>query len=156
MRGRVAVRPARQRDLAAIVEIETATFPRPWNRDTFVNILRRAETELLVGVDGNAVVGYAVLVRATGEAELANLAVSPAHRGQGVGEALLQHATRTLVDHGVRRLYLAVRTSNTGAIRLYERFGFRGIGVHRSYYREPAEDARILSLDLSGPGESAN
>lgn len=156
MRGGVAVRPARQRDLAAIVEIETAAFPRPWSRDTFADILHRAGAELLVGVDGDAVVGYAVLVRATGEAELANLAVSPAHRGRGVGEALLQHATRTLVDHGVRRLYLAVRSSNTGAIRLYERFGFRGIGVHRSYYRDPAEDACILSLDLSGPDESAS
>lgn len=156
MRGGVVVRPARQRDLAAIVEIEREAFPRPWSMDTFASILHRAETELLVGVDGDAVVGYAVLVRATGEAELANLAVSPAQRGKGVGEALLQHANRILVDQGVRRLYLAVRTSNTGAIRLYERFGFRGIGVHRSYYRDPAEDACILSLDLPGPGESAN
>lgn len=156
MRGGVAVRRARKRDLTAIAEIETAAFSRPWCLDTFKDVLLRPETELLVAADGDAVVGYAVLVRATGEAELANLAVSRGHRSRGVGEALLSEAARTLVDQGVRHLYLAVRASNTGALRLYERFGFRVIGVHRSYYRDPVEDARILSLGLSGSGESAD
>jgi len=156
VRGGVAVRRARERDLPAIVEIEAVAFPRPWCMDTFADILRRPETDLLVAADGDAVVGYTVLVRATGEAELANLAVSPTHRGRGIGEALLEQAVRTLVDLGVRHLYLAVRASNRGAIRLYERFGFRGIGVHRSYYRDPAEDARVLSLDLSRSSESSD
>lgn len=156
MRGGVAVRGGRERDLPAIVEIEAAAFQRPWCSDTFADILRRPEADLLVAAEGDAVVGYAVLVRTTGEAELANLAVSPMHRKQGVGEALLTHAAGTLVELGVRHLYLAVRASNVGAISLYERFGFRGIGVHRSYYRDPAEDARVLALDLSRSGESAD
>lgn len=150
MRGGVEVRRAREQDLAAIAEIETAAFSRPWCLNTFTDILRRPEAELLVAADGDAVVGYAVLVRAIGEAELANLAVSRAHRSQGVGEALLSEAARTLVDQGVRHLFLAVRASNAGAIRLYERFGFQVIGIHPSYYRDPVEDARILSLGLSG------
>ncbi len=156
MRGGVAVRGGRKRDLPAVVEIEAAAFSRPWCMDTFADILRRPEADLLVAADADAVVGYAVLLRAAGEAELANLAVSPLHRNRGVGEELLAQASRTLLNQGVRRLYLAVRVSNTGAISLYERFGFRRIGVHRSYYRDPAEDARVLSLDLSGPEESAD
>lgn len=153
MRGGVAVRRARRKDLCAIVEIETAAFSRPWCADTFTEILLRPDADLLVAAEGDTVVGYTVLVCATGEAELANLAVSQTHRSQGVGEALLAQAARTLVDRGVRHLHLAVRASNTGAISLYERFGFQGIGVHHAYYRDPTEDARILSLDVSGPGE---
>ena len=155
MRGGVGVRRARTEDLDAICEIEAAAFSRPWCRDTFASILLRMEAELLVATDRDVVVGYTVLICATGEAELANLAVSPANRGQGVARALLAEATRTLEDRGVSHLYLAVRASNTGAINLYERFGFQGIGMHQSYYQDPAEDACILSLELSGSGDSS-
>lgn len=150
MSGAVAVRGAEAHDLPAIVEIEKATFSRPWTRETFASVLERAEADLLVATDGGMVVGYAALLAGGAEAELANLAVSAGCRKRGVGEALLGHARQMLLRRGLRHVYLAVRPSNEGAIRLYERFGFRDIGTHRSYYREPAEDARILALALSG------
>ena len=47
-----------------------------------------------------------------------------------------------------RRGYtLEVRVSNEGAIRLYERVGFRGRGVRRGYYTDNREDALIMWKD---------
>jgi ribosomal-protein-alanine N-acetyltransferase len=41
-------------------------------------------------------------------------------------------------------LTLEVRTSNSGAIALYERFGFRSAGTRRRYYSDTGEDALIM------------
>ena len=149
MRGVVAVRQAREDDLAAIIEIEEATFTEAWSPGTFASLLGRDDMVVLVAVEGGVVVGYGVVVIGEGEAELANLAVSAARRGRGAGEALLAHALDVLREHGVGWVYLAVRASNTRAAELYRRFGFHEIGRHRSYYADPLEDALVLAVELT-------
>lgn len=151
----VVVRGAAGDDLPAIAEIEAATFSRPWSRATFADLLDRPGAEVLVASDDGSVAGYLVLLTGAGEAELANLAVSAGSRGRGVGKALLARAREILLDKGAACVFLAVRASNEGAIRLYERFGFARIGTHRAYYRDPSEDARVLALELSGSSEQA-
>ncbi len=149
MRGVVAVRQAREDDLAAIIEIEEATFTEAWSPGTFASLLGRDDMVVLVAAEGGVVVGYGVVVIGEGEAELANLAVSAARRGRGAGEALLAHALDVLREHGVGWVYLAVRASNTRAAELYRRFGFHEIGRHRSYYADPLEDALVLAVELT-------
>ncbi|GAA4730852.1 GNAT family N-acetyltransferase [Isoptericola chiayiensis] len=56
---------------------------------------------------------------------LADLAVTPAARGRGVGSALLEHRLRA-VDAEARPAYL--EATGPGNQRLYERFGFRDQG----------------------------
>lgn len=54
------------------------------------------------------------------------LAVEPAHRNQGIGGRLLGAAGRALVAAGAVEVRLHVRSSNPGALALYERLGFTG------------------------------
>jgi mycothiol synthase len=57
-----------------------------------------------------------------------SLGVRPAWRGQGLGEALIRAAFRTLYQRGLRACVLGVDASNeTGALRLYERVGMRSV-----------------------------
>jgi len=42
---------------------------------------------------------------------------------------------------------LEVRISNTAARRLYERFGFRPVGVRPRYYSDNSEDALIMTTE---------
>ena len=51
------------------------------------------------------------------------VAVDQAHRGEGIGTVLLDHAEHTAVAAGARRLALDVAVDNDGARRLYERRG---------------------------------
>lgn len=154
MSGVVAVRRGRQEDLGAIVAIEEASFAEAWRPGTFASALLSEDMVVLVATEGEVVVGYAVVVIGDREAELANLAVSAARRGHGTGEALLGRVLKILRDRGVALASLAVRASNTGAARLYRRFGFREIGRHAGYYAEPPEDALVLALEL-GPGQQS-
>jgi ribosomal protein S18 acetylase RimI-like enzyme len=53
------------------------------------------------------------------------LAAHPEHRGAGVGTALLREADRRAVATRTQGLSLITSDTNTGARRLYERYGFR-------------------------------
>ncbi len=62
------------------------------------------------------------------------MAVSPAHHRKGVGTQLIQ-AAMLLADDWMNfaRIELGVFTSNRGAIKLYDRFGFKIEGEARAY-----------------------
>jgi mycothiol synthase len=57
---------------------------------------------------------------------ITQIATEPAHRGRGIGSALLGAAARELVARGAVMIRMHVRSSNSGALRLYERLGFTG------------------------------
>jgi len=85
-----------------------------------------------------------------------NVAVAPEKRRQGIASALLHRLLELTEDDALRGYTLEVRTSNLGAIRLYERFGFTRKGVRRGYYTDNREDALIMWRDADSPdGESA-
>ena len=56
-----------------------------------------------------------------------NLGITPAHRDQNVGTCLLQHSLYGFQKLGILRAVLEVTARNRGAIRLYERVGFRTV-----------------------------
>jgi len=85
-----------------------------------------------------------------------NVAVAPERRRQGIASALLHRLLELTKDDALRGYTLEVRISNLGAIRLYERFGFRRKGIRRGYYTDNREDALIMWRDSDAPdAESA-
>lgn len=56
-----------------------------------------------------------------------NLGITPSHRGRGLGTVLLHEALVGFRQTGRGRAYLEVTAQNLGAIRLYERLGFRRV-----------------------------
>jgi len=143
-----AVRAAAAADLDAIVEIERASFGDPWSLKSFRDSLAHDFVRLLVLEDDGVVVGYAVVWVSSVECELANLAVSPARRGAGLGAQLLDAVLRQMRDEGLLVIFLEVRASNTAARRLYASRGFHEVGVRPNYYKSPVEDALVLRRDL--------
>jgi ribosomal-protein-alanine N-acetyltransferase len=72
-----------------------------------------------------------------------NVAVDPEVRRTGVATALLADLIARIDDPGAR-FTLEVRPSNRPARRLYERFGFRSVGLRKRYYQDNGEDAVIM------------
>ena len=100
---------------------------------------------------------YAILWCILEEGELANIAVRDDLRGRGIGSDLLDWMLGVAERSGVRTVYLEVRESNEGALRLYGGRGFEEIGVRKQYYDRPREDARVLKLALgAGAGEDVS
>jgi ribosomal-protein-alanine N-acetyltransferase len=141
----VVVRPMDRRDVNAVVAIEGDAFTTPWQADTFTGLLARDGAELLVMTDDDdTVVGYAILWCILDQGELANIAIVPARRGEGLGRALLLQVLDVARARGVQQLFLEVRASNEVAINLYLRQGFEEVGVRKNYYGRPPEDAKVM------------
>ena len=94
----------------------------------------------LVAVDGTEVAGYCELVTEPNQprhrhaGEINMIATHPSFRGRQVGEKLMA-AMVDLADNWLQltRLGLIVWKDNTGAIALYERFGFSVEGTMPNY-----------------------
>ncbi len=133
-------------DIDAVMEIERVSFPTPWARRLFEEEIGRTISCPMVAVDGPAdeLLGYAILWIVAEESHLLNIAVRPDERGRGVGRALVRECIRRSAKAGAQAIYLEVRQSNRVAIRLYDREGFRFVGVRKGYYTDTREDALVL------------
>lgn len=103
---------------------------------------------------GSKLTGYLILRSTAGEGEILNLAVAPDFRRRRVAITLLGHGFESLLQHGVRHVFLEVRRSNNAALALYRHLGFALAGVRRGYYRKPLEDAMVLRRRLDSSDEN--
>jgi [ribosomal protein S18]-alanine N-acetyltransferase len=78
------------------------------------------------------------------EAHITLLIVDPAHRRQGLGQAMLYVLMQAAWQRKLEWATLEVRVSNQPALALYQKFGFEEVGQRRRYYQDTGEDARIL------------
>ncbi len=133
-------------DLDAVLQIEQLSFVNPWTREMYLAELENRGVSYCYVARGSSqqVVGFCSFWRVLDELHINNLAVAPAHRGAGIGTALLREVLLEGSRLGARRATLEVRRSNDAARRLYERLGFTVAGVRRAYYTNPVEDALVL------------
>jgi ribosomal-protein-alanine N-acetyltransferase len=81
------------------------------------------------------------------EAHITTFAVHPAWRRQRIGERLLLAFLDLARDRHAREATLEVRLSNLAARRLYEKYGFRPVGLRPRYYSDNNEDALIMTTE---------
>ena len=145
----VHLRRLQMADLNAIEAIERASYPTPWSRSMFVGELSKPSSICLGAFDPetDALIGYVIVSRYVDAWHVMNVAVDPEQRRHGVATMLLDRLFELTGGDDRRGYTLEVRVSNEGAIRLYERVGFRGRGVRRGYYTDNREDALIMWKD---------
>ena len=134
----------RPEDADAVEEVEKASFSMPWSRKSFWEEAANERTYYLLALDGDKVVGYAGTWILDDEAQITNVAVAPERRGQKVGTRLMEELIREAKNRGATRMTLEVRPSNTAALALYKRFGFKDCGHRPHYYLDNGEDAVIM------------
>jgi ribosomal-protein-alanine acetyltransferase len=149
------IRPASVEDAAALAGLERRCFSDPWSAEAFRATLDTPGAAGFVAEGDHELVGYILSLNAGRVAEVLNVAVAPEHRRRGLARRLLDRAVAGLEAEGVREMFLEVRESNAGALRLYEGAGFGRIGRRRAYYRKPAEDALVLRRPPA-PAEAAS
>jgi ribosomal protein S18 acetylase RimI-like enzyme len=80
------------------------------------------------------------------EIDIVDVFVAPEHRRKGYANALL---TRIFADYKNAVFFLEVRISNTPAIKLYEKHGFKTVNIRKKYYSNPTEDAFLMTKTMS-------
>lgn len=138
--------PMTESRLDAVVAIERRAYTHPWTHGNFADSLRSGyHAQMLVA--GETVIGYYVAMLGVDEVHLLNITVDPAYQGQGWGRIMLDALALWARAQGAQWLWLEVRTSNTRAQQVYDRYGYRRVGERRNYY--PAEHGREDAIVMS-------
>jgi ribosomal-protein-alanine N-acetyltransferase len=122
-----------------------------WSDQAIADALAASPSYHLVSIVGGEIAGFIFGRRIAVEGEILNLAVKPAFRRQGVGQALVNTILERFNRDRVRQVFLEVRESNQAAICFYQGLGFRQIGRREAYYSDPPAAALVLALPIPPP-----
>lgn len=110
-------------------------------------------TFMILGIINNSIVSVAQISspsikRISHNSELA-ISVRKDYWGVGIGSALMEELIQFAKQHSIiKNISLGVNASNGNAIRLYEKYGFVKVGVHKNnFYVNDSYDDEIL-MDL--------
>ncbi|MBT3181057.1 MAG: ribosomal protein S18-alanine N-acetyltransferase [Deltaproteobacteria bacterium] len=147
---RIVIDPFSPTDLDAIMEMEVASFPVPWTRRSYEDVISLDNVSTWVARIGDEIVGYMLTQYVADEMELHTFAVKSSMRRRGVGARLIQNMISDAGHLGLRNIYLLVRPNNIAARTLYEKTGFQLVGIRKHYYQDNGEDALVMRLELDG------
>jgi ribosomal-protein-alanine N-acetyltransferase len=161
----------------AVCAIERSAFTHPWTPDNFTDSLaagyhcqclvapapesepaaepprgaRALWNRVTTRETGETLIGYFVAMKGVDEVHLLNITVAPAFQGQGWAPLMLEALAGWSRGLNAQWLWLEVRASNLRALAVYERNGFRRVGMRKGYYPASGgarEDAVVMSLRL--------
>ena len=141
----VSIRQMKVEDAAAIAEMEHQTFSDAWSEKAILDTLRNPKTICLVAEKIGKIVGYCIVYTADDEADIARIAVLKESRRFGVASELIHALDVICWENQIQIIMLDVRVSNDGARAFYEKHGFTQDGIRENYYKNPIEDAILMS-----------
>lgn len=140
--------PMTAESLAAVCEIERESFSDPWTPGMFAEILSSEyAVYVTIGADSE-IAGYAGFYKVGEEAQIQNVAVAKKFRNRGFASHLLTYIIEYAKKNFISVLTLEVRESNIAARSLYEKFGFKEVGIRKNYYRFPRENAVLMDYTV--------
>ena len=124
----ILIRPYEETDEAAVVDLWQEVFPDApaWN-DPLNDIRRKLTVQpelFFIAVKDQQLVGTAMAGYDGHRGWIYYVVVSPNHRRQGIGSALMGHAEEALREKGCPKLNLQVRASNHEVVKFYQQLGY--------------------------------
>lgn len=133
-------------DFKEVAEIDKKVFSVSWSEKSFRDAALSPENLYLVCLQDDKIAGYCGMWGSFGDGNITNVCVKEEYRNQGVGYEMLSELMNIGInEYKIEVFYLEVRQSNDSAKHLYEKLGFRSIGVRKNFYEKPVEDANIMS-----------
>jgi len=153
-RQAVVIRRLEACDIEAVIEIQTqCREASQWSRREYELLAAASSVNSTapcwVAENDGRVAGFLAARKLTDEMEIFNLAVIPALRRQGIARQLLRAAMKWAAAEKIAKIYLEVRASNAAAKAFYAWHGFRAAGMRPNYYRDPADDAILLTAPVN-------
>ena len=143
----VRITPISEDHIDQILTIENKVHVSPWSRNLFQQEIHYKGSVFLVFIKMGIIIGYGGFWDMVDTGHISNIAVHPGLQGKGVGRFIMSVLIKSIVDIGLNRVSLEVRSSNKRAIDFYERFGLIRDGQRPHYYSN-GEQAYIYSMEI--------
>ena len=135
-----------QSDIDEILTIEAIAYGKHhWSRDSFVSeINNKIAKYYSVRIPTGELIAYIGFWNIVEEAHITTLAVNDNFKRKHIAEALIAKMLEDCYNNYIKYITLEVRASNTPAITLYQKYGFKSLGVRKGDYQDNNEDALIM------------
>lgn len=139
------VREVKAENLPRLAEIERECIPKPWSISAFEAEFAAKGAVFLAAEDENGeICGFVTAFSVLDEVSVNNVAVTHSCRRKGIA-TLLMNALWDKVSDFAAFVTLEVRESNAPATALYEKLGYKKVGVRKNFYSEPCENAVLMT-----------
>lgn len=118
-----------------------------WTIGIFKEELNNTNTHYIIAIDDNNIVGFGGISVVLDESTLNNIAVRIDKRNQGIASQILEELINLSKKLNCSFITLEVNVTNSAAIKLYEKFGFKNLGIRKNYYHGNT-DAYIMTLNF--------
>jgi len=156
--GDYQIRRCEREDIASVVDINAETLPEHYSDYFYYEILSEFPETFLVAELEGSLIGYVMCrieygfshLRKLGLARkghVVSIAVREQHRGKGVGTMLMRATQEAMTKRNATESYLEVRVSNSEAIALYQRLGYKVSGRLEAYYKD-GEAALVMAIQI--------
>ncbi|MEM2147928.1 MAG: ribosomal protein S18-alanine N-acetyltransferase [Candidatus Bathyarchaeia archaeon] len=146
------------KDLERVMYINRVCLPENYGDYFFLDLHNRFPETFIVAEENGEIVGYVMCRIEVGlsnfgfsgfikKGHVVSIAVMPEHRRKGIGKALVTRAMEGMRLYNAKQCFLEVRLTNTPAISLYEKLGFKVTKTIHGYYSD-GEDAYVMSREL--------
>ena len=132
-------------DLENIKDCLLTDFDNFWSYNILKQELENGKSKYFVAKQENEIVGFAGILLIIDQVNIMNIVVKKDKRNFGIGSLLLEVIIRYSKIHNATSITLEVNEKNIPAIKLYEKYGFKQVGLRKKYYNN--EDNAIL-MDL--------
>ena len=150
----VKYKPMSKQHIKAVSQIERECFSNAWSENAFYQELENPMSLTLVALHINdvllneTVAGFVNVRIVNGEVYINNIAVSQPFRRMGYGKGLLLSLEDIVRSENASFITLEVRESNFPAISLYASLGYKTVGKRKGFYRDPVENAVLMTKYL--------
>lgn len=134
--------------LSKIKDTLTSNFDDFWTYSVFESELKNPNSQYFVALIDEEIVGFSGIWKVMDEIHITNIVTKISKRHMGIASKLLEKLIETSKAEHASILTLEVNETNTNAIKLYEKYNFKKIGVRKNYYGQN-ENAIIMTLFLA-------
>lgn len=120
-------------DLDRVLEIERTSSSSPWTEDEFLQTLRGRNNIGMVIEHEQEIVGFMIYRLNRGYIQLLNMAISPDHRHEGAGKAMIDKLIGKLPVQRRTRLVVTVPESDLGAHLFLKACGLKAVDIEKQY-----------------------
>ncbi|MGN0114567.1 MAG: ribosomal protein S18-alanine N-acetyltransferase [Acutalibacteraceae bacterium] len=139
------IRTLNKDDTDGIFAVESGCFSSPWDKSVILGTISQSSYRYFGAFDDDILCGYASVTLVADECYVNRIAVLESYRKRGIADELMINIIAFCESVSAMFLSLEVRSRNIAAISLYEKHGLKQEGLRRKFYREPDDDALIMT-----------
>lgn len=141
------IREGRPEDWPRLRRLQAATLSDPWSELLELSL---GEPSLVLVLETDEPIGYALVVPDDSVGYVAEFAVAPDRQGQGHGSTLMRALFERLRAEGIETVRLTARADDERVHDFYRQHGFSVVDEVPDHYDDA--DGLLFARELSGDG----